>query len=156
MHSNDVFSRMGPERALAFLDELREQAPTAARVALTAAANAFKLRPQFLQRQPRARQAEWVRKALARRMMAAAAEEVLAEYFLEYHNELLGELLDALGVEHEDGQLAGASPACPEKPALEIAVKKFRGGENAERRELLLQAFAAQSAIDWPELEELL
>ncbi len=39
---------------------------------------------------------------------------------------------------------------------LEKAMEKFRQGEDAERRELLLRAFAGQSAIDWPELEALL
>ena len=39
---------------------------------------------------------------------------------------------------------------------LEEAVEAFRAGEDPEEREILLQAFAAQSAIDWPELEGLL
>ena len=76
-------------------------------IALSAAAGAFRLRPLFLRRQPRKRQSEWMRQALARTALAAVAEEVLAEYFLEYHNELLGELLDGLGLEHEKGVLKG-------------------------------------------------
>jgi hypothetical protein len=39
---------------------------------------------------------------------------------------------------------------------LEQAVSAFRKPEEAEDRELLLLAFAAQSAIDWPGLERLL
>ena len=97
MRSNEIFARMTAAEALGFLEEIREQAPDVARIALSAASQAFKLRPQFLRRQPRARQAEWMRKALGRAMMASAAEEVLAEYFLEHRNDLLTELLDALG-----------------------------------------------------------
>lgn len=156
MRSNEVFGRMSPEAACSFLEELREQAPGAAKVALTAASTAFKLRPQFLSRQPRERQAEWMRRALARRVMAVAAEEVLAEYFLEHESELLTELLDALGIEHEDGRLETDKPPCPERAELEKAVESFREGSGEERRELLLMAFAAQSAIDWPDLEALL
>ncbi len=153
VRSNEIFSQMSPEQALSFLEELREEAPDVARIALSAASQAFKLRPQFLKKQPRARQAEWMRRALARVMMAPAAEEVLAEYFLEYRSDLLAELLDALGVEHEEGRLTGDTPKCPEATKLEEALEKFRGGEERELRDLLLRSFAAQRSIDWPELE---
>ena len=153
MRSNEIFSRMTPAEALEFLEEIREQAPDVARIALSAASQAFKLRPQFLRRQPRARQAEWVRKALGRAMMASAAEEVLAEYFLEHKNDLLTELLDALGVGHKEGRLTDANPECPKPETLDQALKKFRAVQDSERRELLLRAFAAQTSIDWPDLE---
>ncbi len=153
MRSNEIFARMTPAEALGFLEEIREQAPDVARIALSAASQAFKLRPQFLRRQPRARQAEWMRKALGRAMMASAAEEVLAEYFLEHRNDLLTELLDALGVGHEEGRLTDANPECPKPETLDRVLKKFRAGQDSERRVLLLRAFAAQRSIDWPDLE---
>jgi hypothetical protein len=156
MRSNEIFSRMSPEAALSFLDEIHKDAPRVEEIALSAAAGAFRLRPVFLRRQPRKRQAEWMRQALARGSFAAVAEELLAEYFLEYHAELLGELLDAFGLEHEKGVLKGDTPVCPEKAKLEEAVAKFRGGAEPARRELLLRAFAAQTAIEWPDLEALL
>ena len=147
-----------PEAALAFLTEVHREAPAVEEIALSAAAGAFRLRPLFLRRQPRKRQAEWMRQALARTAMAAVAEEVLAEYFLEYHNELLGELLDALGLEHEKGVLkSGARPSVPSPPTLAQAGRRRSARARIrERRELLLRAFAAQSAIDWPDLEALL
>jgi len=156
MRSNEIFSRMSPEAALSFLDEIHQNAPRVEEIALSAAAGAFRLRPVFLRRQPRKRQAEWMRQALARASFAAVAEELLAEYFLEYHADLLGELLDAFGLEHEKGVLKGDTPVCPEKPKLEAAVAQFRKGAEPARRELLLRAFAAQTAIDWPDLEALL
>jgi hypothetical protein len=156
MRSHEVFQQMTPEEAGDFLEVLREESPAIARVALGAAAEAFKLRRQFLMRQPRARQADWVRRALSRPGNAAAAEEVLADFFLESEKELLIELLDALGIEHEDGSLAQENPPCPSKRKLGAAVKKFRAGEESKHRELLLRAFAAQSAIDWPDFEALL
>jgi hypothetical protein len=156
MRSHEVFQRMTPEEAAGLLEVLREESPAIASVALGAAAAAFKLRRQFLMRQPRERQADWVRRALARPANAAAAEEVLADFFLEHQKDLLLELLDAFGVEHEDGSLAQTHPPSPTKRKLGAAVKKFRAGEESSYRELLLRAFAAQSAIDWPDLEALL
>jgi hypothetical protein len=156
MRSNEIFARMSPEAALAFLDEIHKQAPAVEEIALSAAAGAFRLRPVFLRRQPRKRQAGWMRQALARTAMAAVAEEVLAEYFLEYHTELLGEWLDALGLEHEKGVLASNAPECPNPASLAGLVAEFRNGEDLPLRELLMRAFAAQSSINWPDLEALL
>jgi hypothetical protein len=156
MRSHQVFQQMSPEEAAGFLEAIREESPTVAAVALAAAAEAFKLRLQFLKKQPRERQADWVRRALSRPANAGAAEEVLADFFLGSQKEVLIELLDALGLEHEDGSLAQRNPPCPSKRKLNAAVKKFRAGKESEYRELLLRAFSAQSAIDWPDLEALL
>jgi hypothetical protein len=156
MRTNEIFSRMTPDEALAFLDEVHREAPRVEEIALSAAAAAFRLRPVFLRRQPRKRQAEWMRQALARNALANVAEEVLAEYFLEYHNDLLAEWLDALGIEHEKGILKTEAPACPNPADLAKLVSEFRQGKEPQRRELLMRAFAAQSAIDWPDLEALL
>jgi len=155
MRSNQVFSRMNADEALRFLNRLKDEAPTVAKVALGAAAEAFKLRPAFLKRQPRARQAEWVRRALGRNVGAMIAEEVLASYFIEQRTDLLIELLNELGIEHDEGALKG-TPECPPKKKLEAVVKKFRGGDDAETRELLLLAFAGQSAIDWALFDQVL
>ena len=38
------------------------------------------------------------------------------------------------------------------KKELEKAIERFLEGDQVEDRELLLRAFAAQSAIDWPDL----
>jgi len=156
MRSNEIFSRMTTEEAARFLELMKQDARPVAAMALNAAAHAFKLRPEFLRKQPRARQAEWMRKSLGRTMAAAVSEELLATYFLDYQQPLLIELLDALGVPHEEGQLESAEPECPPTEKLAETIESFRKGEGQQRRELLLWAFAAQSAIDWPAFEELL
>jgi hypothetical protein len=156
MRANEVFAWMGPDGTRRLLEELQSQTGGGAALALGAAAEAFRLRPQFLRRQPIEKRAEWVRRALSRPSAVAAAEEVLADYFLSARRPLLVELLDALGVKHEDGELKDPSPECPEPKKLRAAVKSFRKGDEPEVRELLLRAFAAQSAVDWPPLEELL
>jgi hypothetical protein len=156
VRSNEVFGWLGPERGREFLAELLEKNPTAAAVAFGAAAEAFHLRPQFLKKQPLEKRAEWARRALSTSKAANTAEQVLAEYFLETHRPLVIELLDTLEVEHEDGELKASFPRCPEPDALKKAVKKFRKKKDADARELLLRAFAAQSGVDWPPLVEIL
>jgi hypothetical protein len=156
MRSNEIFARMTTEEAGCFLADLKREDGAAASLALDAAAAAFRLRPTFLRRQPLARQADWMRKALGRTIGAPVAEEVLASYFLEHRKAMLIELLDALGVKHEDGQLAEPDPKCPESDALASAIETFLAGEGGECRWLLVRAFAAQSSIQWPALEELI
>ena len=147
---------MSAEDAVALFEELRAETPETARIALGAASEAFKLRRQYLTQQPRAKQAEWIRRALSRLRNAEVAEEILASYFLEVHEDLVKELLDLLEIEHEDGRLEDADPAQPSLPKLVAALEKFRAGEESGIRELLLISFAAQSAIEWPDLEKLL
>jgi hypothetical protein len=82
---------------------------------------------------------------------------VLVDFFLENQKDLLIELLDTLGLEHEEGVLKQVDAPCPSKQKLGAALKKFRAGKKGkEYRGLLLRSFAAQSAIDWPDLEAML
>ncbi len=147
---------LSPKEAERFLGELLKQTPALGAMALNAVAEAFRLRPQFLKRQPRKRQAEWMRKVFGRTSSAVIAEELLASYFLDQHSDLIVELLDQLGVEHEEGTLKEEHPPAPTQTTLQETTTQFLGQESSEHRKLLLHAFAAQSAIDWPDLEALL
>jgi len=156
MKAYEVFARMTPERATELLGALLEEAPAVYTQAVAAASSVFKARPRFMMKQPQEKRAQMVRRALARVAASPLAEEVLAAYFLEVRRSLLVEWLDTVGVEHEDGALKSERPRCPDHAALEKAVASFRKEDQADDRELLLQAFAAQSAVQWPGLEELL
>jgi hypothetical protein len=98
------------------------------------------------------KRANMVRRTLARVRANDLAEEVLATYFLEGRKELLTEWLDSVGLEHDEGILKEENPRPPAKKKLEEASERFLEGDQVEDRELLLRAFAAQSAIDWPDL----
>ncbi len=156
MRAYQIFAEMKPERAVELAAVLSKEAPALWTQALAAASAAMKARPVYLMRQPAEKRAEAVRRALARVRANAVAEEVLASYFLDCRRELLVEWLDAAGVAHEEGVLADEEPASPEPEKLRTAVAGFLEGEGRPDRELLLRAFAAQSAIEWPALEALL
>ncbi len=156
MRAYQVFARMTPERAHALLEGLRKEAPAIYSQALGAASVWLKARPQFVMKQRPPQRAKLVRQALSRVATNVVAEEVLAAYFLQVKKALLIEWLDGLGLAHDEGALEADAPPEPARDALEKAVVAFRKPEEAEDRELLLHAFAAQSAIDWPELERLL
>jgi hypothetical protein len=155
MRSFQVFAAMPPEEAERMLRVMSKEAPAMFRQAVDAAAVSIKARPVFLRRQPFELRAKTVRRALARVSANLVADELLAIYFLECRKPLLLEWLDLVGLAHEDGTLKDERPA---EPAAELAaaVAKYRGAGDDPDRELLLRAFAAQSAIEWPALDALL
>jgi hypothetical protein len=157
-----VFGRMDDAEAARLLAVLAEKAPAYHLQALGAAAAAMRARPQFVLRQPPEKRAASVRRALARVAANDVAEELLAAYFLDCRKEVLVEWLDALGLEHDEGTLKADAPPQPDEKVLAKAVEAFRAaakpdGEPGDRadRDLLLRAFAAQRAVDWPALEQL-
>jgi hypothetical protein len=156
MKPHQVFARLSPERAFALLTKVQEKLPGVYTQAIGAACVTLKARPQFMMKQSKEKRAAFVRQALSRYAAAPIAEEVLAGYFLEVRRDLLVEWLDALGIEHENGVLKHDDPAEPPREKLAQAVARFREGADAEDRQLLLEAFAAQSAVEWPALDALL
>ena len=147
---------MSPERATEILRHIADRSPGMFDQAVAAASLALKARPVYLRRQPFAKRAQAVRRTAARISANTLAEELLAVYFLECRKPLLLEWLDALSLEHEDGMLKSDAPPPPPTEKLRGAVAAFRKPDDAEDRALLLRAFAAQTAIDWPELDALL
>ena len=155
MRSYQVFAAMSADRAQIIMRGLSKSSPQMYKQALVVASAAMNARPVYLQKQPPEKQALAVRRALSRVAANPVAEEMLAMYFLECRKELLIEWLDALGIEHDDGTLKDDDPVAPDAEALAKARDEFCGKDDDEDRALLVRAFAAQSAIDWPDLEAL-
>lgn len=153
MRSFQVFAAMTPEQATQLFRGLSKTAPGIAAQAIGAAAVAMKARPVYFKRQPIEKRAQSVRRALARVTCEPIAAEVLAVYFLQCRNELLVEWLDELGLAHEEGVLSEDTPPEPGKTQLARAIDAFLARDDDTDRPLLLSAFAAQEAIEWPGLD---
>jgi hypothetical protein len=153
--STDVFRSMTDEEAEALFREMRDELRPLYKQAERVAADTLRLRPVYLGKQPLPKRSRLMRKALALKPNAESAGEILAAFFLERYGDDLAELLGALGLEHEDGVLKDQAPEAPAKTKLKKVAKEFPQGENALLRGVLLRAFAAQSAIDWPDLDAL-
>jgi hypothetical protein len=156
MKAWQVFASMNPERAVTFFAALAQKLPGFYNSAVGAASGSLRARPVYLMRQPAEKRAEAMRQALSRVRANDLAEEILASYFLDCRKELVVEWLDALGLAHEEGVLQDDEPPCPPADRLREATQKFLTASDDADRALLLRAFAAQRAIDWPELEILL
>ncbi|MAI25933.1 MAG: hypothetical protein ACJZ7Z_12165 [Myxococcota bacterium] len=156
MRPHEIFAAMSEEQSQSFFKRLADDSQMTFSQAVAGAAAAMNSRPQYLFKQPLPKQVAAVRRALSRVAARPLAEEILAVYFLECRKELLTEWLDQLGLEHEEGVLADSNPECPEQEKLGKAVETYRGQDDDPDRELLLRAFASQSAIDWPALDALI
>ena len=156
MRPFQIFAAMKPEQALQFFERLGEHSPEMLRQAADAASVALKSRPSYVRKLAPEKRAATIRRALARVSSNLVAEELLAVYFLDCRKELLIEWLDAVGVEHEEGTLKQEAPEQPEDAKLRESVDKFLAAEDDSDRVLLLRAYAAQGAIEWPLLDELL
>jgi hypothetical protein len=155
MRCFEVFAAMPQEQARQVLREIREKAPAGFQQALMLACGVMRSRPVYLRGLPFEKQADAVRRALARVASNNVAEEMLAIYFLECRRPLLVEWLDAVGLEHENGVLKDEQPAQPDEAKLGEAAGRFLSGEEPEIRRLLLRAFSAQQPIEWPALDAL-
>jgi hypothetical protein len=156
MRPHEIFAAMTPERAEAFFGTLSTESPAMFDQAVLAAAAAMKSRPKFLMKQPITKRVAAVRRALARVAAGPVAEEMLAVYFLECRKAVLTEWLDLIGLDHEEGTLKEPQPAQPPEAELEKHVATYLTKDDDPDRELLLQAFGAQSSIDWPMLDGLI
>jgi len=156
MRAFQIFAAMTPERTALILETIGKESPGVMIHVLQLAAATMNARPAYLQKQPFAKRAAAVRRALARVGANDAAEEVLAVYFLQCRLSVLTEWLDAVGLEHEEGILKSDRPAEPAAEELRATAEKFLSGEDPEERLLLLQAFGAQASVDWPTLDVLI
>ena len=153
MRSYQVFAGMAPGRAVEMMRTLSKGSPGMFRQAVDVAALAIKARPVYMRRQPFEKRAEAVRRALARVAANPVADELLAVYFLECRRELLVEWLDLAGLGHDDGTLEEDEPAEPAEKKLLAAVDTYLAVDDDPDRDLLLRAFAAQEAVQWPVLD---
>ena len=155
MKPNQIFAAMTPERCEEILATISEESAETTKQVVASAAVALKFRPQYLLKQAPAKRAASVRRALARLQSVQLAEELLAVYFLKCKLALLTEWLDLIGLKHEEGILQDEVIEAPDEKDLEKHVQTFRGDGSEPDRELLLQTFSAQAAIDWPTLDRL-
>lgn len=156
MKANQIFAAMELDHATEVFRKVKETSPTTFQHATAAACGALKIRPVYMNKQPFEKRVSSVRRALSLVVAGPIAEEMLAVYFLECRKDLLIEWLDLTKTEHEDGTLKAEQPPEPAEAELAASVQSFLAADDDRDRSLLLRAFSAQSAVDWPKLDALL
>jgi hypothetical protein len=153
--SHELFGFMSPALALEVLTYAHESDKPLYRVALSAVAEARKVRPVFLERQPRTQQHAAMLATLTRPGLEPAAANLIRTWLLKKHNAILVDFLDALGIAHKEG-VVEELPGTVDEAKLRSAVDTLLAKHPAEVVAVYLQAFQQMNEVEWPTLKTML
>ncbi len=122
---------------------------------LKAVADIKRVRPVFLERQPRVARHQTVLATLMRPNMELTAANLLRTWLLKKHTAMLAQFLESLGIPHKDG-VVDDLPQSVEDEKLKSAVEGLLAKYPKELVTVYLHAFNSMNDPKWPLLEEML
>ena len=146
---------MSPALALDILTYTHETDKPLYQATLNAVADARKLRPAYLKRQPRSHQHETMVATLARPAMEMVSGNLLRAWLLKKHKQMLADFLDTLGISHQEGVVESLPPAM-EDGKLRSAADGLLGKYPPEAVAVYLHAFNEMNEVGWPSLKAML
>jgi hypothetical protein len=153
--SHELFGFMSPPLALDILAYTYESDKPLYRAALGAVAEARKLRPVFLERQPRPQRHATMLATLSRPTLELVAGNLLRTWLLKKHKQMLADFLDALGIPHQEGVVEDLPPAMDEAK-IRTAVDALLGKYPPEVVAVYLHAFSEMNTVGWEPLKTML
>jgi hypothetical protein len=155
MTASELLSAISPTLAQRILEEVHATDKELYRVALAGAAQARKVRPVFLERQPRAERHRFMIAALARPDLNMVAGNVLSGWLVKNQQALLVDFLNALKVSHENGVVENL-PDKVDDTELKNAVNLLLERNPPENVALYQHAFYSMNEANWPTLDVML
>jgi len=155
MTAHELFGFMSPKLASEILGWTFEEDKPTYKAALQGVASAKKVRPVYLQRQPRPQREASMIEAFGRPALEQAAGGLLRNWLTKNQTEMLKDFLDALGLEHEDGVLEDL-PESVDDAKLHNAINQVLEKHPQENVAVYLNAFNSMNETSWPNLDELL
>jgi hypothetical protein len=146
---------MSPPLALDILTYAYESDKPLYRATLGAVADARKLRPVFLERQPRPQRHAAMLATLSRPALDLVAGNLLRIWLLKKHKQMLADFLDALGIPHQEGVVEDL-PAAMDEAKIRAAVDALLGKYPPEVVAVYLHAFSEMNTVAWPILKTML
>jgi hypothetical protein len=153
--SHELLGFMSPGLALEILNYTYESDKPLYRTVLAAVAEARKLRPVFLERQPRADRHTTMIQTLTRPSLDAVTGNLVRAWLLKKYKAMLCDFLDALGIKHNDG-VVDDLPETIDDEKLRGAVDTLLAKYPAEVVAVYLNAFNDMNEVNWPNLKTLL
>jgi hypothetical protein len=153
--SHELLGFMSPALALDILTYTYETDKPLYRATLKAVADARKLRPVFLERQPRAQRHTLMLASLARPALELVAGNLLRSWLLKKHKQMLIDFLDALSIAHQEG-VVDDLPATVDEAKLRAAVDVLLGKYPPEVVAVYLHAFSEMNTVGWTALKPML
>ena len=153
--SHELLGFMSPALALEILTYTYETDKALYRATLGAVAEARKLRPVFLERQPRPQRHADDAGHPGSTGAGAGCRQPLRTWLLKKHKQMLVDFLDALGIAHQEGVVEDLPPAMDDakvRAAVEALLAKYP----PEAVAVYLHAFNEMNEVEWPNLKAML
>lgn len=153
--SHELLGFMSPSLALDILNYSFESDKPLYRATLAAVADARKLRPVFLERQPRTQRHTAMIATLMRPSLELITGNLLRAWLLKKYNGMLVDFLNALGIPHKDGVVEELPPTV-EDSKLKAAVDELVAKYPPEVVAIYLNAFNEMNEVEWSNLKTML
>jgi hypothetical protein len=152
MDAHRLFGALSPALASEILEFTFANDKPLYRATLEAVAQSRKLRPVFLERQPRAERHAAVISALGRPALGLAGDTLIRNWLVKQQSALLTDFLDALNIPHEKGVLQDVPPSV-EDATLQSAIEGLLARHPREVVALYLHAFQQMNEGGWANLD---
>ncbi len=146
---------MSPALASRIIESAHDENKELYHSAMSAVAEAKKLRPSFFERAPRASRHKEMAVVLSRPRLELISANLLREWLMRKQTPMLVAFLDSLGVPNKDGAVDDL-PATMEDVKLNAAVETLLSKFPAEEVAVYLNAFYTMNDVRWPNLETML
>ena len=153
--SHELFGFMSPPLAMEILTYANESDKPLYKTTLAAVAENRKLRPVYLERQPRPQRNATMLATLARPSMEVVTANLIRTWLLKKYTSMLGDFLDALGISHKEGVVEDL-PKTMDDSKLRAAVDALLAKYPPEVVAVYLNAFSEMNEVDWPNLKSML
>ena len=153
--SHELIGFMSPELAMQILTYAYDSDKPLYRVTLGAVAEARKLRPVFLERQPRPQRNATILATLSKPTLEMITANLIRTWLLKKYNSMLGDFLDALGISHKEGVVEDL-PETMDDAKLASAVDALLSKYPNEVVAVYLNAFNDMNEVEWLNLKTML
>lgn len=153
--SHELLGFMSPALAREILEHAYGADKPLYKTALASVAEARKLRPVFIERQPRTQRHEAMLTTLMKPSLELITANLIRSWLLKKHNKLLVDFLDALGIPHKEGVVEDL-PESMDDAKLKPAVDAVLAKHPPEVVAVYLNAFSQMNEVNWPNLKTML
>jgi len=153
--SHELLGFMSPNLALELLAYAYESDKPLYHATVKAVAEARKVRPVFLERQPRSERHATMVATLSRPALDLVTGNLIRTWLLKKYSAMLGDFLDGLGIPHKEG-VVDDLPASVGDAKLRATIDLLLSKYPPEVVAVYLQAFNDMNEADWPNLKAML
>jgi hypothetical protein len=153
--SHELLGFMSPALGAEILAYAFESDKPLYRATLNAVAETRKVRPVFLERQPRQQRHATMLASLSRPNLELVAGNLIRNWLMKKQNSMLVQFLDELGIPHKEGVVDDLPPSVDDAK-LRAAVEGLLAKYPPESVAVYLLAFNEMNEANWPNLKAML